>query len=115
MLVSSGTYLLNDAGDVEADRLHPVKRLRPIAAGEISVRAAVAIGAVLLAGGMALATAVALELGAVVLGYVVLTTLYSRWLKHVPIFDIATVAAGLLPARCGGRSRPRTSRSRAGS
>ena len=103
VLVSSGTYLLNDAGDVEADRLHPVKRLRPIAAGELPLRVAVGVGVVLLAGGLAVATAVALELGAVVLAYVVLTTLYSRWLKHVPIFDIATVASGFfLRAVAGG-------------
>ena len=103
VLVSSGTYLLNDAGDVEADRLHPVKRKRPIAAGQLPVGAAVVIGATLLVGGIVLAAAVALELGGVVLAYVVLTTLYSRWLKHVPIFDIATVASGFfLRAVAGG-------------
>jgi decaprenyl-phosphate phosphoribosyltransferase len=103
VMASSGTYLLNDAGDVEADRLHPIKRFRPIAAGELPLRAAVVLGALLLAGGVALATAIRLELGAVVLGYVVLTTLYSRRLKHVPIFDIATVASGFfLRAVAGG-------------
>ena len=57
----------------------------------------------MLAAGIAVATATAPELGAVVVGYVVLTTLYSRWLKHVPIFDIATVASGFfLRAVAGG-------------
>lgn len=103
VLVSSGTYLLNDAGDVEADRRHPVKRFRPIAAGEVSVRTAVVAGALLLAAGLAIAFAVRVQLGVVVLAYVVLTTLYSRWLKHVPIFDIATVASGFfLRAVAGG-------------
>jgi decaprenyl-phosphate phosphoribosyltransferase len=103
VLVSSGTYLLNDAGDVEADRAHPVKRTRPIAAGEISVRAAV-IGAVAaILAGIALAFATAAALGGVVTGYAVLTTLYTRVLKHEPVFDIATVAAGFfLRAVAGG-------------
>jgi decaprenyl-phosphate phosphoribosyltransferase len=91
VLVSSGTYLLNDAADVEADRLHP------------PVRAAVAAGIAAMALAIAIAALVALELAAVVLGYVVLTTLYSRALKHVPVFDIATVASGFfLRAVAGG-------------
>jgi len=103
VLVSSGTYLLNDAGDVEADRLHPTKRNRPIAAGEVRLPAAVAAGVTALALGLAIATVTAPLLGAVVLAYVVLTTLYSRWLKHEPIFDIATVASGFfLRAVAGG-------------
>jgi decaprenyl-phosphate phosphoribosyltransferase len=103
VLVSSGTYLLNDAGDVESDRLHPVKRFRPIAAGQISVTTAVVAGVLLLVGGIALATFTRPELGVVVVTYVVVTTLYSRWLKHVAIFDIATVASGFfLRAVAGG-------------
>src|SRR5690242_14964309 len=43
-LAASGTYFLNDAADVEADRLHPKKRFRPIAAGEISLGPARIIG-----------------------------------------------------------------------
>src|SRR6478609_4735191 len=47
-LAASGTYYLNDAADVEADRLHPKKRFRPIAAGEISVGFARVFGVVLI-------------------------------------------------------------------
>jgi decaprenyl-phosphate phosphoribosyltransferase len=103
VFVSSGTYLLNDAWDVEADRLHASKRNRPIAAGELSLRTASVAGVAALALGLLVASIVAPELCAVVLGYVVLTTLYSRWLKHVPVFDIATVASGFfLRAAAGG-------------
>jgi decaprenyl-phosphate phosphoribosyltransferase len=92
-LVASGTYLLNDARDVESDRRHPTKRNRPIAAGEISVRLAVVSGAILLLGGLAVATAVRLELLAVIALYLVLTTAYTLKLRHVAVVDIATVAS----------------------
>jgi decaprenyl-phosphate phosphoribosyltransferase len=102
-LVSSATYLLNDASDVEADRVHPVKRFRPIAAGELSVRAAVVAAGVFLVAGFAVALAGSPRLLAVVAGYAVLTTAYTRWLKHLPVFDIAAVAAGFfLRAVAGG-------------
>jgi decaprenyl-phosphate phosphoribosyltransferase len=101
--VASGTYLLNDASDVDADRLHPVKRRRPVATGQLSVRTAVIAGIALLVAGCLVALAVAPELFAVVGGYVALTTVYTRWLKNVPVFDIAAVAAGFfLRAVAGG-------------
>jgi decaprenyl-phosphate phosphoribosyltransferase len=102
-LASAGTYLLNDVADREADRAHPVKRTRPIAAGEVSPATAtvVAVAALVLAIGVAALAEP--ELAAVVGTYVALTTAYSRWLKHVPIFDIAAVASGFfLRAVAGG-------------
>ena len=102
-LASAGTYLLNDVADREADRLHPVKRSRPVAAGELSVGVATAAGvaALVLACAVALLAEPALVL--VVAAYVTLTTAYSHGLKHVAIFDIAAVAAGFfLRAVAGG-------------
>ena len=102
-LASAGTYLLNDVWDHEADRIHPVKRRRPIASGELSLRTATVAAAILLALACAVALAASPGLLAVVATYVVLTTVYSRRLKHVPVFDIATVAAGFfLRAVAGG-------------
>ena len=102
-LVSSGTYLLNDAADVEADRVHPVKRNRPVAAGRISVRGAIIGGVVLLLLGLGVAVAANLALFGVVAAYVALTGGYTRWLKHEPVFDIAIVASGFfLRAVAGG-------------
>jgi len=92
-LVASGTYLLNDARDLEADRRHPTKRHRPIAAGVVSPRLAVASGVLVLALGLGLAAAVSLKLLAVVAGYLVLTTAYTLKLRHVAVLDIATVAS----------------------
>jgi decaprenyl-phosphate phosphoribosyltransferase len=101
-LASAGTYLVNDVADRDADRLHPVKRTRPIAAGEVSARTATiaAIGAFALACGVALPAGVALLL--VVVAYIGLTTAYSYGLKRVAIFDLAAVAAGFFLRAVGG-------------
>jgi len=100
---SSGTYLVNDCADVEADRQHPRKQTRPIAAGELGVGAALAIAAVLFAVGIGLAALTRWEFVALVVSYVVLTLAYSLWLKHEPVIDLALVAAGfLIRAVAGG-------------
>jgi decaprenyl-phosphate phosphoribosyltransferase len=103
-LVSSGTYFLNDANDVEADRRHAKKRTRPMAAGVFSVTTGRLVGVGLLVAGLAVSLlAGRWELPVVVAIYVVNTTLYSLRLKHVPVFDILSVAAGfLLRAIAGG-------------
>ncbi|WP_333486442.1 decaprenyl-phosphate phosphoribosyltransferase, partial [Streptomonospora mangrovi] len=101
---SSGTYLLNDARDAERDRLHEHKRHRPVAAGEVSVRAAVAVGAVLVAA----VPAVALAAGngpllAVLVGYLALTSAYTLVLKNVTVADLVAVAGcHVLRAVAGG-------------
>ncbi|MDO8389221.1 MAG: decaprenyl-phosphate phosphoribosyltransferase [Actinomycetota bacterium] len=95
-LVSSGTYYWNDIHDVEADRNHPKKSQRPIAAGIISLRVAKAVATVLLAAGIALAFVLGWKLGLVVIGYVTLTTLYSIALKHVAVIDLVVVASGFV-------------------
>ncbi len=102
-LVSSGTYFLNDASDVEADRSHPVKRDRPIAAGLVSVRLALRVGLACLAGGLAVGFMVNWQFGAIVGGYVALTGAYTFRLKQVPVLDIVIVAAGFfIRAMAGG-------------
>jgi decaprenyl-phosphate phosphoribosyltransferase len=102
-LAAAATYLLNDIADREADRAHPAKRTRPIAAGEVSPAAATAVAVIALLLAVGVAALAEPELAAVVAAYVALTTAYSRWLKHVPIFDIAAVASGFfLRAVAGG-------------
>ncbi len=91
-LVASGTYLLNDVCDVEADRRHPTKCRRPVAAGTVAPRLAVVTGIGLVAAGLTAAASVSLGLLAVAAGYLALTTSYTLWLKHVAVVDIATVA-----------------------
>jgi decaprenyl-phosphate phosphoribosyltransferase len=99
---ASGTYFLNDAADIEADRLHPVKRNRPIAAGQLSIPAARAIGVALILAGLGLSLTTRWQLAVTVAAYVAVTTAYSIWLKHVAVFDIVAVAAGFVLRAIGG-------------
>ncbi len=102
-LVSSGTYFLNDSIDAEADRSHPVKRKRPIAAGLVTVRAGIAGAIVLLVVGVGLGFFLSWRLALVLAIYVVVQLAYSLRLKHEPVFDLACIAAGfLLRAIAGG-------------
>lgn len=102
-LVSATVYLVNDVRDVEEDRLHPRKRLRPIAAGELSTRTALVLAAVTGVLGLGIGFVTAPLLGATLVIYIVLQVLYSLLLKHRPVVDLAVVAAGfLLRAIAGG-------------
>ncbi|WP_406312261.1 UbiA prenyltransferase family protein [Streptomyces sp. NBC_00114] len=93
---SSAVYVLNDLRDCEADRLHPVKRLRPLASGRVSVRGALAVLTALLLATVGLLIAVP-PLGALVLGgYVVMNIWYTLALKHQPLVDVSVVAAGFV-------------------
>jgi 4-hydroxybenzoate polyprenyltransferase len=95
-LTASAVYVLNDFIDRERDRLHPQKRLRPLASGAVSVRAALALAAVCLAGGLALALAGGGLLASLVGAYVLLNLAYSLGLKHVVVLDVFLIAAGFM-------------------
>lgn len=95
-LAAAGTYYINDARDVEADRLHPKKRHRPIASGVVPVNLAYVLGALLLILSVAVALAVTTALAATIVGYVVLTTTYSNLLKQIAVVDMVAVAAGFV-------------------
>jgi decaprenyl-phosphate phosphoribosyltransferase len=96
-LAASGTYFLNDALDAEADRLHPKKRFRPIAAGVISVTTGKISAGVLIAAGIGLGFATgSWQLPAVTALYVLCTTSYSIWFKHVAVIDITLLASGFV-------------------
>ncbi len=102
-LAASGIYLVNDANDVAADRAHPTKRRRPIAAGIVPIRLALAIAVVLLAVAVAVSLLASLQLTIVVGVYVAVQLAYCLWLKHQPVLDICIVASGfLLRAIAGG-------------
>jgi decaprenyl-phosphate phosphoribosyltransferase len=99
---ASATYLVNDAMDVEADRNHPVKRNRPIAAGIVPIPLAFVIAAFLLVTAVGGSFLVRRDFGFTILAYLGLTTMYSLWLKHIPILDIIAVAAGFVLRAIGG-------------
>jgi len=94
--LSGVVYLVNDVADRDADRRHPLKSRRPIAAGEVSAGAA--LGAAALIGSLALAAAFALRplFGVVALAYLGLLAAYSHWFKHVVIIDVLTIAMGFV-------------------
>jgi len=99
---ASATYLLNDAMDIESDRQHPVKRHRPIAAGIVPVSLAYVLAALLLIVAIGGSFLIRRDFGFTILAYLVLTTLYSLWLKQLPILDIVAVAAGFVLRAIGG-------------
>ncbi len=95
-LTASFVYILNDIADRERDRLHPVKRNRPLARGAFSLKTAVALAAFLLVGGMVLAESVRGALLGILLLYVGNNLAYTFSLKHIPLIDVFSVAAGFL-------------------
>ena len=95
-MVSSAEYLVNDINDVEADRAHPKKRYRPIAAGLLPVRTAWATAAVLALVGNAAAFALNWHMGLVILGYTLLMLAYTYELKHIVLVDLMVIAAGFV-------------------
>jgi decaprenyl-phosphate phosphoribosyltransferase len=106
-LAASATYYFNDALDVENDRHHPTKRFRPVASGAIPVRAALAGGVVLVVAAIGLSFVARWQLAAVIGAYLGLQLVYSVWLKHEAVLDLACVAAGfVLRTIAGGVAVP---------
>jgi len=95
-LAASGTYYLNDALDVVADRAHPTKRNRPVASGVVSVRLAELMAVALLIAPIGLSFVASWRLAVVVASYAALTVAYSTWLKNEAVVDLAAVAAGFV-------------------
>lgn len=93
-LLASAIYLLNDIVDVEADRAHPVKKARPIAAGVVSERAAKITFVVLIAIVATGSALLAWPMLATTMGYLVLNIAYSFKLKRVAYVDVVCIALG---------------------
>jgi len=100
---SACTYLVNDVVDRESDLLHPVKRLRPIAAGQVTTRQAVTVAIVLGAAAIGAGAVISEALAGIVVAYLVISLAYTFGLKHVPIIELACVGSGFtLRAVAGG-------------
>jgi 4-hydroxybenzoate polyprenyltransferase len=95
---SSASYLVNDVRDVEADRLHPTKRLRPIASGELTPRTALQLAAGLAIVAVALVVPLGLPSLALLASFVSLQVAYTLGLKHVVLVDVFAIA-GLFVVR----------------
>ncbi len=102
-MASSSIYLVNDARDVEADREHPTKRFRPIAAGVLPVGLAYGIAVVLGVGCLAVAWWLTPKLALVMGVYLAIQLAYCFGLKHQAVLDICIVSSGfLIRAIAGG-------------
>ncbi len=95
-LLSSAVYLINDVADAPADRLHPTKRNRPIARGDVSPALALVWAAALCVISLGVAFGLDAAFGAISVGYFALMTLYTFRLKHVVILDVLVIAAGFV-------------------
>ena len=107
-VASVAVYLVNDVADAERDRRHPVKRRRPIAAGELSKSHAVAVAAACIAVAVAAGFAIRTPLLSVIIGgYVASSLLYSLVLKHIPVVELLFVASGFVLRALGGAAATR--------
>lgn len=95
-LISSAIYLLNDCLDVAADRAHPSKRRRPIAAGQVSVPAALFTATLLAIASLSLSAWISTMLATVVLLYGLIQVGYCLQLKRMPLLDLFCIASGFL-------------------
>lgn len=95
-LISSTVYLINDLVDIEKDRQHPRKRLRPLPSGQLKPWVAVMAAIVIPALCLPLAFLLDLTFGLIVTIYLLVMIAYSFWLKNVVIVDVLTIAAGFV-------------------
>jgi len=102
-MVSGAAYLFNDVRDAQSDRHHDTKRLRPVASGSLSAQAATRAGYALVVVAFVASVLLGWDFVAVVAAYLVLSTVYTLYLKHVVILDVMAVATGfMLRAVAGG-------------
>jgi len=92
-LISSVVYIINDITDVEADRQHPTKRNRPIAAGKLSIQTAWTVAIILLLVAFPTAYWLSHSFALIALLYLVFNLAYSKWIKHVVLLDIIVLAS----------------------
>lgn len=97
-LIASASYIFNDYIDLKNDRIHEIKKNRPLASGQVSTPVALLSSALLLITGLALGFLAGSEFFLILLTYLVMTALYSLWLKHVTLID-CLMLAGLYTLR----------------
>ncbi len=95
-LLSGAVYAFNDVRDVDADRVHPKKKLRPIAAGSLSERGALIFAAILAIVALTACTVLSWKLALFASGYLLQNVAYSIWLKHIAFVDVGVIASGFL-------------------
>ncbi len=95
-LTASTVYLINDIADIEADRQHPQKKNRPLPSGKLPIKAAQIAAALFVLIALPLAWWLTPAFAVVLAAYLIINIAYSKWLKHIPIIDVLTIAAGFV-------------------
>lgn len=95
-LLSGVVYIINDLADVEADRCHPEKCKRPIASGRLPVPVAISAAVVLIAFLFPLSYLLSPSFALIALAYLLLNLSYSKWIKHIPLLDVLSIAIGFV-------------------
>lgn len=95
-LISSSNYIFNDLMDIKADRMHPVKKNRPIASGQLPVPVALLVGIFLSLISFVGSFFLSWQFGLVIIAYLLIMLAYSKWLKHIPILDVMILASGFV-------------------
>jgi 4-hydroxybenzoate polyprenyltransferase len=101
-LAAGAVYIINDLIDLEADRKHPDKKFRPLAAGLLSPRAAQLVAGLIIVGALPLAFLLSFWFAFILLTYLFLNLMYSNWLKHIPLIDVFILASFYVIRVVGG-------------
>ncbi len=94
--MSSAVYLMNDLVDIEKDRQHPIKKERPLPAGQLSPTVAAITSVILAVGSLAAGFALSFELGLILLAYLIIQISYTFYFKNVVLIDVMLVTAGFI-------------------
>ncbi len=101
-MLAGAVYTINDLVDVEADRVHPIKRFRPIASGQVPEKGARSFAVVLVLAALVLALDLNRMFAATAVAYFLENVAYSFWLKRVAFLDVAMIALGFVLRVCAG-------------
>jgi len=94
--ISSSVYIFNDYFDINEDKNHPQKRFRPLASGSISIQNGLVLMLILMISSITVSYSISVELFLVIISYLALNFLYSKWLKHIAILDVNIIAVGFI-------------------
>ncbi len=100
--VASASYIMNDVFDIKNDRMHPFKRFRPLAKGDISPQFALVLAGILVVGSLFIASLINFTFFGFIIIYLLLQVLYSSLLKTITVIDILIIASGYILRVLGG-------------
>jgi len=95
-LIAGSVYILNDYFDIEEDRQHPRKKTRPLVSGAVSKPEAIFLMVLLFLIGILISVFLNIKVFYIIIGYLLLNILYTLKIKHIPILDVSSVAAGFI-------------------